>query len=76
MKQEKKLKEVEAEIRRVSDAMKQFDKGQLKRRAVVLLLQDITGLNKTDITAVLDGLVKLADVYLKPEKPTKPGAKS
>lgn len=73
---EKKLDEVAAEIRRVSDAMKRFDKGPLKRKAVVLLLQDITKLNRADITAVLDGLTGLADVYLKPEKPVKLGAKS
>lgn len=55
--------------------MKRFDKGPLKRKAVVILLQDITRLNRNDINSVLDGLVGLADVYLKPEKDLKPQTK-
>jgi len=57
--------------------MKRFDKGPLKRKAVVILLQSITKLSQADITAVLDGVRDLADIYLKPEKPpTKPVGKS
>ena len=62
------LEEVAAEIALISDAMKRVDAGPLKRRAVVLLLSDVTKLNRTDINLVLDGMRDLADIFLEPKE--------
>lgn len=60
------LETIAEEIRSLSERMRKFNDGPLKRRAVVILLKDITGLNQGQINAVLDGLEALEDHFLKP----------
>lgn len=50
-------------ISRIADGMQQLLKSGLNRRAIVVLLRDATGCNKTDIERVLDGLQTLARDY-------------
>ncbi len=49
----------------ISEAFEKINKSQLSRRAVVLLLQDLTKLGKNEIELVLNYAPKLKDYYLK-----------
>jgi len=49
----------------LSEAFKKIEAGPLKRRTVVLLLQDATGLPQRDINKILDAAPKLKDWYVK-----------
>jgi len=51
-------------IQVAADAMR---KSGLKQRAIVVLLHDLTKVNKSDIVYILNGLDKLADTYLTEE---------
>lgn len=51
-------------IRRLVEAVESVENAGLKRRAIVLLLADMTKLNKKQINAVLDALPLLADRFL------------
>lgn len=51
-------------LSRTAQAMKQSG---LKRRALLVLLNDLTGVTKTNITYVLDGLESLENYYLEDE---------
>ena len=52
-------------IRKVSAGMQKLRASGLNRQAIVALLQDQTGCQKTDINRVLDGLGELARQYTK-----------
>lgn len=49
----------------LSEAFKKIEKSTLKRKTIVLLLQDLTKLPQRDINLVLDVAPKLAQFYLK-----------
>ena len=51
-------------VRKIDKAMKDFIASGLSRRALVVLLNDATGVAKRDINAVLDGLESLGATYL------------
>lgn len=51
-------------VKRIDKAMKEFASSGLHRRALVVLLNDSTGVAKRDINAVLDGLEGLGEAYL------------
>ena len=53
------------EIVMLSKAFKALDSSRLNRRAVVLLVHDMTKLPKRHINSILDALPDLADRYLK-----------
>jgi hypothetical protein len=59
---------IAAAIVKIGDAMKTLDQSRLKRETIVILLQARTGLPKKEISAVLDGLVELESIWLKPAK--------
>lgn len=52
-------------IIQVADAFKKIEAGPLKRKTVVLLLQDQTSLSQKAINSILDVAPKLADHYVK-----------
>jgi hypothetical protein len=56
---------IAAEIVSLDEAVKQLDAGPLKRRAICLLLKDITNISLGDIDTVLRGLRRLRSEYLK-----------
>lgn len=49
----------------ISDGVTKLLQGGLKERALLVLLNDISGVSKTDIRCVLDGLQRLKVVYTK-----------
>lgn len=49
----------------ISDAFDKINKSSLSRRAIVLLLQDITKLGQRDINSILDAAPKLKSFYIK-----------
>ncbi len=49
----------------LSDAFQKINSSSLKRRTIVLLLQDETKLPQKDINAILDAATKLKDTFLK-----------
>lgn len=49
----------------VADAFKKIDSGKLKRKTIVILIQDITKLPQRDIEAVLNAAAQLKERYLK-----------
>lgn len=53
-------------IRRLVAAVDTLENSGLKRRALVLLLADMTKLSKKQINAVLDALPLLAERFLEP----------
>ena len=57
-------------VRKIDKAMKDFIASGLSRRALVVLLNDATGVAKRDINAVLDGLESLGATYLEGTKKT------
>jgi hypothetical protein len=55
-------------VRKIDKAMKDFIASGLTRKALVVLLNDATGVAKRDINAVLDGLESLGAIYLESSK--------
>jgi hypothetical protein len=53
------------EIVKISNAFTAIDKGKLSRRAIVLLIQDLTGLPQTSINRVLNAVPELKNVFVK-----------
>lgn len=53
-------------IIKVAEGFNIINNSRLERRAVLLLLRDITGLNMGDIAKVLDAAPKLKHYYIKP----------
>ncbi len=60
---------------RLAEAIKKIDKGirlmadaGLNRRAIITLLNDLTGVNKRDINDVLNGLEGLGEAFLEKQK--------
>lgn len=60
-------KDLSSAIEAISDGLKKLIGSGLNRRALVVLLQDATGVSKRDITAVLDGLNDLKKLYTCPK---------
>jgi hypothetical protein len=59
---------LEKEIVAVSEGMRALQSTRLKQETLVVLLQDITKLNKGQITYVLNALARLEDLTLKKPK--------
>jgi len=66
------------DARRLAEAVKRIDKGMkeiaqagLNRKALVVLLADITGVSKRDINEVLNGLEVLGREYLAHQERTR-----
>lgn len=55
-------------IEAISKGMQAINAGRLKQSAVIILLQNITGLPQRDIKKVLDAQGILANVFLKPQR--------
>jgi hypothetical protein len=51
-------------IRRIDKAFKELDNAGLNRKAIVVLLNESTGVARRDINAILDGLNTLGATYL------------
>lgn len=49
----------------IAKAFKQLKTSSLNERAIILLLNDMTGVSKTDIRTILIAAPKLAEYYLK-----------
>jgi hypothetical protein len=62
---EDRLDEIAAEIEKLSKLFIAVKNSRLNRRAVVLLIHDMTKVGKRDIEKLLDALPDLADHYLK-----------
>lgn len=52
-------------IVRLGDAVKKLDASGMNRKAIILLLNDATKVNKTDIAAILDAIPRLRGWYCK-----------
>jgi len=48
----------------ISDAFKKLGQTRLKRRVILLLIKDHTGVSFSEIEKVLDAATKLKDIYL------------
>lgn len=59
------LEVIAKSIIEVADACAKMNSSKLNRRAILLLLKDLTGLPMADIGKVLDAAPKLKDHYLK-----------
>lgn len=51
----------------IAAAMKRFEASRLTRRAIVILIQSKTNLNRSDISTVMDSLASLESDWLKPK---------
>ena len=60
-----RLRETEDNLRKMIVGLNTIEKSGIRQDLVVLMLQDITGLGKTQIKAVLEALPKLEKRYLK-----------
>lgn len=60
-------------ITKVCAGLSAWNKAGLRRRALIVLLADSTRLSKTTVQTVLDGILKLQDIYFlpPPQPPTK-----
>ena len=58
-------KQLETQIIAIDEAIKRLVSGPVKRRAIVLLLNDLTDLPMSDIDKVLLALGELRKTYLK-----------
>lgn len=63
-----RFKEIHQNIKTVCDGLRSLEKTGLKTELLVLMLQDSTGLNKTQCQAVIEALPKLEKFYLKQEQ--------
>lgn len=61
-------------IKRIGDGVALWNKAGLKRRALLLLLHDQSGVSLGEITRVLNGMQELEKTYLMPQ-PTTPAKK-
>lgn len=61
-------KELAAAIRRIDKAVSDLQSSGLNRKALVVLLNESTGVSRRDINAVLNGLESLEKEFLEPEK--------
>lgn len=60
--------ELAQEITELAQAFRVLDRSRVRRRAILLLLADSTGVSKTNIGKVLDVASRLDEIYLKPKK--------
>lgn len=67
------LEALATHIDQLSRACVVLDSSRLKRRAVLILLKDMTGLPLYRIEAVLDALPELSKRYVSPKKRTTKG---
>ena len=58
---------IAAAIIEISAAIKKMDAGRLKRRAILVLLRDQTGLPMSEIERVLNAIGDLEKDYVKPK---------
>lgn len=78
---EKKTEEIEIspeDARKLAEAIRRIDKGMkevavagLSRKALVVLINEATGVAKRDINSVLDGLESLGETFLEDASKTK-----
>ena len=68
---EQSLEDMAEEIGKLCAIGAKLANSRLKRRAVVLLLKDLTGVPMTSIEKILDGLEAVGKEYLKPKKGKK-----
>lgn len=59
------LLELEEAIKKVSVVGAKLTKSGLTDRAIIILMHDLTGVNKRDIKTILENLGNLGAVYLK-----------
>jgi hypothetical protein len=64
---EDRTDEIADEIKKLSKVFTALRDSRLNRRALVLLIHDMTRVGKKDIEKLLNALPDLADHYLKPE---------
>ena len=55
-------------IKEIAEGMKVFNKANLNRRALLVLLRDATALPMSDINKVLESLEQLDQLFLKQKK--------
>jgi hypothetical protein len=60
--------ELAEHIRHISAAWRKLKSGPLTRRAIVLLISDVSGEGKTAVTKILDSLGELEKQFLVPAK--------
>lgn len=61
-------------IIRIAEGFQEIEKSQLNRRALVVLLKDLTGLSNRDINLVLNSLAELKSNFIKePKKEARTG---
>ncbi len=66
--------DIAVEIERLSKLYEAFDQSRLTRRAIVLLIKDITGIKMSTIGVILDALPRLKEHFLKePDEEAEPG---
>lgn len=53
-------------IEAISKGMKEINAGRLTKKAIIVLLQNITGMAQSEIKKVLDAQEVMANVFLKP----------
>ena len=58
------LEEIRTAIKKVSQVGAKLTKSGLTERAIILLLHDLTGVNKRDIKTILENIGNLKAVYL------------
>lgn len=63
----KTAEELAAEIKKLTKIFRALEDSRLNRRAIVLLLHDVTKVAKRDINAILDAGSELAQRYLELE---------
>lgn len=59
-------------IVQIGEAMRKLEGSRLNRRALIVLLQDVTKLSRGHIENVLDSLGALERIYLKGKKDSRP----
>lgn len=62
---EKAFTELESEIKSIAEGMRALSKTRLKQDTIVVILQDITKLNKGQINYVLNALQRLDEFTMK-----------
>ncbi|KKN88825.1 hypothetical protein LCGC14_0244320 [marine sediment metagenome] len=63
---EEPLSIIVSSLHKVADGFDQINESGLKRRAIVLLLHDATGVGKKDIMSILDAAPLLVERYTNP----------
>lgn len=62
------LEDIAEAIVKISELGKIIEKSRLNQRAIVLLIQNITKVNRSEITYILNALPQLEKQFLKPKK--------